>query len=65
MKTVIALLILFTSTSFADGYDIIDRAEQNNKQIELEKRIDNIEQQHNFDDYSRQMQEIDKAILNQ
>lgn len=65
MKYFLALTVLFTSTVFAMNTDeIFDNSDQEIKQIELDKRVDNLEQQRNFDDYSRQMQEIDRALLN-
>lgn len=62
-KLITAVLILISSNCFAyeDSYDLMNRVEEQNKQIELERRIDNMEQQKQFDDSMRQLDSINKA----
>jgi len=62
MKYILAFTILFSSNCFADSVDIFEQAEQENRQIQIERRIDNLEQQKSFDDLSRQMDNMDLSF---
>ena len=51
--------MLFSANSFA-SYDVdrIDQMEQQNKQIEIERRIDNMQQEKRFNDAMNQLDDI-------
>lgn len=62
MKYILLLTILFSSNCFADAIDIIEQSEQESRQMQIERRIDNLEQQKSFDDLSRQMDNMDLSF---
>lgn len=54
-------MMLFSTNSFASyDSDIIDNMNQINKQIEMERRIDNMEQEKRFNDAMNQLDDITK-----
>lgn len=59
-KLLTAALILISSNCFAydDSNDLMSRVEEQNRQQELERRIDNMEQQKRFDDSMKQFDDI-------
>ena len=59
MNKLLIALMLFSANSFA-SYDVdrIDQMEQQNKQIEIERRIDNMEQEKRFNDAMNQLDDI-------
>lgn len=59
MNKLLIALMLFSANSFASyDSDIIDNMEQQNKQIEIERRIDNMEQEKRFNDAMNQLDDI-------
>ena len=59
-KLITAALILISSNCFSYDYndDLMSRVEEQNRQHELERRIDNIEQQKRFDDSMKQLDDV-------
>lgn len=59
MNKFLIALMLFSANSFASyDADRIDQMEQQNKQIEIERRIDNMEQDKRFNDAMNQLDDI-------
>lgn len=61
MNKLLIAMMLFSTNSFASyDSDIIDNMNQINKQIEMERRIDNMEQEKRFNDAMNQLDDITK-----
>lgn len=59
MNKLLIALMLFSANSFASyDSDIIDNMNQINKQIEMERRIDNMEKEKRFNDAMNQLDDI-------
>lgn len=63
MKTLSILLILLSTNCFAYDYeiDVMTDMEQQNRQREIERRIETLEQQKRFDEADKQYENIYKG----
>lgn len=62
MNKLLFALILFSANSFADLQYDLDKMQQDYRQQEIEKRIDDLETQRNFDNAMKEMDNNDLSI---